>query len=60
MHKIKSELEDLSLKYSKPEVYFDIVEKLNNTKLEREEYVSKMMEEVNNKYKVLFVCLGNK
>ena len=46
MHKIKSELEDLSLKYLKPEVYFDIVEKLNNTKLEREEYVNKMMEDV--------------
>lgn len=48
MHKIKSELEDLSLKYLKPEVYFDIVEKLNNTKIEREEYVNKMMEEVSN------------
>lgn len=46
MHKIKSELEDLSLKYSKPEVYFDVVEKLNNTKVEREECVAKMMEEV--------------
>ncbi len=30
MHKIKSELEDLSLKYSKPDVYYDVVEKLNN------------------------------
>ena len=48
MHKIKSELEDLSLKYTKPDAYFDIVEKLNNTKLEREEYVSKMMNEVSN------------
>ncbi len=46
MHKIKSELEDLSLRYLKPEVYYDIVEKLNNKKVEREEYVSKMMEEV--------------
>lgn len=46
MHKIKSELEDLSLKYSKPDVYYDVVEKLNNTKIEREECVSKMMDEV--------------
>jgi len=46
MHKIKSELEDLSLKYLKKEAYYDIVEKLNNTKLERERYVSQMMEEV--------------
>ena len=46
MHKIKSELEDLSLKYLKPDIYFDIVEKLNNTKIEREQYVNKMMQEV--------------
>lgn len=48
MHKIKSELEDLSLKYLKPEVYYDVVEKLNNSKVERESYVNKMMEEVSN------------
>ncbi len=46
MSKIKSELEDLSLKYLKPEAYRDVVEKLNNTKKEREEYVKKMMDEV--------------
>lgn len=46
MNKIKSELEDLSLKYLKPEAYRDVVEKLNNTKKEREEYVKKMMNEV--------------
>ncbi len=46
MHKIKSELEDLSLKYLKPEAYRDVVEKLNHTKSEREEYVKKMMNEV--------------
>ncbi len=46
MHKIKSELEDLCLKYLKPEVYYDIVEKLNNTKIQREEYVEKMMLDV--------------
>ena len=46
MNKIKSELEELSLKYLKPEAYNDVVEKLNKTKSEREEYVRKMMDEV--------------
>ena len=46
MNKIKSELEELSLKYLKPEAYNDVVEKLNKTKAEREEYVKKMMAEV--------------
>lgn len=46
MHKIKSELEDLCLKYLKPEVYYDIVERLNNTKIEREKCVEIMMNEV--------------
>ena len=46
MNKIKSELEELSLKYLKPEAYNDVVEKLNKTKAEREEYVKKMMDEV--------------
>jgi len=43
MHKIKSELEDLSLRYSKPDVYFSIVEKLNQSKLERNANVDLMM-----------------
>lgn len=43
MHKIKSELEDLSLRYSKPDVYFSIVEKLNQSKLERNSNVDLMM-----------------
>ena len=46
MNKIKSELEDLSLRYLKPEVYFDIVEKLNKTKVERDRIVKEMMEDV--------------
>ena len=43
IYKIKSELEDLSLRYLKPDAYFDIVEKLNQKKTERDEAVSKMM-----------------
>ena len=42
MNKIKSELEDLSLRYSKPDVYFSIVEKLNQSKLERNTNVELM------------------
>lgn len=42
MNTIKSELEDLSLRYSKPEVYFQIVEKLNKKKSERDEEVNVM------------------
>ena len=43
MNKIKGELEDLSLRYSKPDVYFSIVEKLNQSKLERNANVDLMM-----------------
>ena len=46
MNKIKSELEDLSLRYSKPDVYFSIVEKLNQSKLERNANVDLMMENI--------------
>jgi len=46
IYKIKSELEDLSLRYLKPEAYFDVVEKLNLKKSERDEAVGKMLNEV--------------
>jgi GTP pyrophosphokinase len=46
IYKIKSELEDLSLRYLKPNVYFDILEKLNNKRAELDESVSKMITEV--------------
>ena len=46
INKLKSELEDLSLRYLKPEAYFDIVEKLNQTKAERDRIVNEMMDEV--------------
>ncbi|MBQ6538968.1 MAG: bifunctional (p)ppGpp synthetase/guanosine-3',5'-bis(diphosphate) 3'-pyrophosphohydrolase [Bacilli bacterium] len=46
IHKIKSELEDLALRYLKPDVYYDIAEHLNKTKIEREETVSMMLNEV--------------
>lgn len=43
IYKIKSELEDLSLRYLKPDVFYDIAEKLNATKLERDESVNEML-----------------
>lgn len=46
IHKIKSELEDLSLRYLKPDVFYDIVEKLNKTKLDRDKTVYDMQGEV--------------
>lgn len=39
LYNIKSELEDLSLKYTKPEEYFSIERKLQETKKEREKYI---------------------
>ena len=48
IHKIKSELEDLSLRYLKPDVFYDIAEKLNKTKLERDKTVYDMQQEVTN------------
>ena len=46
MNTFKSELEDLCLRYSKPDTYFYIVEKLNQTKNQRNLEVNKMIEAV--------------
>ena len=48
INKIKSELEDLSLRYLKPDAYFDILEKLNTKKNEMDAYVNKMLADVSN------------
>ena len=45
--KIKVELDDLSLKYLQPDVYYDLVEKIAARKSERERYIQKIVEEVN-------------
>ena len=44
--KIKTELDDLSLKYLKPDVYYDLVEKIALRKSEREEFVNGIVAEV--------------
>lgn len=46
MNQWKSELEDLCLRYSKPDVYFGIVEQLNQSKAERDMVVQEMMDKV--------------
>ena len=44
--KIKTELDDLALKYSQPEVFYDLVKQINARKTEREEFVEQIVEEV--------------
>jgi guanosine-3',5'-bis(diphosphate) 3'-pyrophosphohydrolase len=39
INKVKVELEDLSLKFLHPEIYFDLVRRVKDTRLEREEYI---------------------
>ena len=46
LYNIKSELEDLSLSYNNPEVYNEIVEKLEIAKEKREQYVKEFTKEV--------------
>lgn len=48
MSHIKSELEDLSLRYYNKDAYYSIVEKLNQTKQERDENVKEMIKSVSN------------
>ena len=44
--KIKVELDDLSLKYLKPEVYYDLVDKIALRKSEREDFVNSIVRQV--------------
>ena len=44
--KMKVELDDLSLKYLEPEVYYDLADKINIRKSEREKYVSDIVADV--------------
>ena len=59
MYKIKGEMEDLCLKYSKPDVYEDILERLNATEKElktsleeMEESISEMLTEQNIPFRI--------
>ena len=44
--KIKSELDDLALKYLEPEAYYDLVEKIAARRASRDEYVQRLSDEV--------------
>jgi GTP pyrophosphokinase len=43
LYEIKSELEDLALKYTQPEVYLDIAKGLKETKRERTKYINEFI-----------------
>ncbi|MCH5240902.1 MAG: bifunctional (p)ppGpp synthetase/guanosine-3',5'-bis(diphosphate) 3'-pyrophosphohydrolase [Muribaculaceae bacterium] len=52
LYKIKSELEDLSLKYTNREIYTQIAKKLNATKRERDAYIKAFIDPVKEKLEV--------
>ena len=49
LYKLKSELEDLSLKYLEHDAYYHIKEKLNATKAARDAYIERFIKPVNEK-----------
>ena len=49
LYKLKSELEDLSLKYSNREIYTQIAHKLNETKRSRDAYIKSFIDPVKKK-----------
>ncbi len=49
LYKLKSELEDLSLKYTQHDVYYHIKEKLNATKEARDRYIAAFIEPIRKK-----------
>lgn len=49
LYKLKSELEDLSLKYTETEVYYHIKKKLNETKASRDRYIAAFIRPIRQK-----------
>lgn len=49
LYKIKSELEDLAMKYLEPETYKDIAKKLSETKRERTRYINEFIKPLKDK-----------
>lgn len=49
LYKLKSELEDLSLKYMHKEVYYEIKDKLNETKASRDKYIAAFIKPIKQK-----------
>ncbi|MBQ4820216.1 RelA/SpoT family protein [Aquimarina sp. MMG016] len=46
LYNIKTELEDLGLKYTEPEVYKDILEKINESKEEQDAYIKRFSDKI--------------
>lgn len=46
LYNIKTELEDLGLKYTEPEVYNDLAEKMQDSKEEQDEYIKAFSKEI--------------
>ena len=51
LYSIKTELEDLGLKYTKPEIYKAIAQELNETKEDRRKYITKFTKPIKAKLK---------
>ena len=49
LYKLKSELEDLSMKYTETEMYYHIKEKLSETKASRDAYIAAFIEPIEKK-----------
>lgn len=49
LYKLKSELEDLSLKYTHKDVYYEIKDKLNETKASRDKYIATFIQPIQDK-----------
>ncbi|MFI5135879.1 MAG: RelA/SpoT family protein, partial [Chitinophagales bacterium] len=49
LYEIKSELEDLAMKYSEPKVYHEIEQKIAESKMEREEFINDFVKPIKEK-----------
>lgn len=53
LYNIKTELEDLSIKYTEQERYFEIAQKLQDTKVQRNKYIRSFIEPIESELKSL-------
>lgn len=53
LYAIKTELEDLSLKYTNREIYFEIARKLNETKQSRDKYIREFIQPLEQKLSMM-------
>ncbi|MCF6461358.1 RelA/SpoT family protein [Clostridium sp. Cult3] len=55
MSKIKWELEDLSLRYLDPEGYYDLVDKVSKRRREREAYIQRIINDLDEKLEEMYI-----